>query len=198
LVTANFKNTKATLAPTIKDSKVMKILNKEISVSSFQKTSIVKKFADLKFEHKLLVAGFFVLGLFSFLNNKSAPAPAEPTQDSAPESVDTYIPHGFTLIPLEIANAESLSSIIGNMGGVVDLYLAPNEVRKGGIRVASRVKLLRAPLNPEQFAILIKETEGQRILQQSGPFFAVVQNPEVRGGKLAAEKQNTVKIDYAN
>lgn len=175
----------------------MKILNKEINASSFLKTSL-DKISQLKFEHKLLLAGFIILGTFAILNNKPNPAPAEPKEEVAPESVDTFIPRGFTLIPLEIANADALGSIIGNMGGVVDLYLAPSELRKGGIRVASRIKLLRAPRNPEQFAVLVKETEGQRILQQSGPFIAVVQNPEVRGGKLAAEKQNSVRIDYAN
>lgn len=174
----------------------MKILNKEINGSSFLKTSL-DKISQLKFEHKLLVAGFFVVGAFAIL--KSTPPPAKPVEEIIPESVDTYIPHGFTLIPLEISNTDALASIMGNMGGVVDLYLAPNESRKGGIRVATRVKLLRAPRNPEQFAVLIKESEGQRVLQFSGPFIAVVQNPDVRGGKLAAEKtQNSVRIDYAN
>jgi hypothetical protein len=198
LVLANFNNTKAHRTRTdIKDLKVMKILNKEISVSSFQPTALSKIITDLKFEHKLLLAGFIVLGVIAFLNSKPAtPPPA--TTESGPESLDTFIPRGLTLIPLEISNAEALGSIVGNMGGVVDLFLAPSETRKGGIRVASRVKLVRAPRNPDQFAILVKESEGEKILQQSGPFIAVVQNPEVRGGKLANEKQNTVRIEYSN
>ncbi|WP_413292684.1 hypothetical protein ACLSU7_14775 [Bdellovibrio sp. HCB185ZH] len=176
----------------------MKILNKEINVSNFQTTNLVNKFKDLKFEQKLLLGGFITLGIIAFLNNQPAPS-APVASESTPESLDTFIPQGLTLIPLEIANAEALSSIVGNMGGVVDLYLAPTDTRKGGIRVASRVKLVRAPRNPDQFAILVKETEGQRILQQSGPFIAVVQNPEVRGGKLTTtEKQNAVRIEYSN
>ncbi|UYL09170.1 hypothetical protein B9G69_001090 [Bdellovibrio sp. SKB1291214] len=176
----------------------MKILNKEIKASSFLKTSH-DKFQNLKFEHKLLIAGFIVIGAFAILHNKPATPVVETRQEVAPESVDTYIPHGFTLIPLEISNSDALASIMGDMGGVVDLYLTQTDSRKGGIRVASRVKLLRAPRNPEQFAVLVKESEGQRILQYSGPFLAVVQNPDVRGGKLAAEKQqNSVRIDYAN
>ncbi len=175
----------------------MKIFGKEISVSNFQQTALAKRFSELKFEHKLLLAGFIVLGLIAFLNNKPTP-PAVAIQESTPESLDTFIPRGLTLIPLEIANADALGSIVGNMGGVVDLYLAASETRKGGIRVASRVKLVRAPRNPDQFAILVKESEGARILQQRGPFIAVVQNPEVRGGKLTAEKQNSVHIEYSN
>ncbi|WP_246845721.1 hypothetical protein [Bdellovibrio sp. ZAP7] len=176
----------------------MKILNKEISASNFQTINLVNKIKELKFEHKLLLGGFIVSGAITFLNSKpTTPAPA--ATETAPESLDTFIPQGLTLIPLEIANSEALSSIVGHMGGVVDLYLAPTDARKGGIRVASRVKLVRAPRNPDQFAILVKETEGQRILQQSGPFIAVVQNPEVRGGKLTtAEKQKTVRIEYSN
>ncbi|QLY27493.1 hypothetical protein HW988_16350 [Bdellovibrio sp. KM01] len=152
---------------------------------------------ELKFEHKLLLGGFIILGAITFLNSKPTLPPA--TAETAPESLDTFIPQGLTLIPLEIANSEALSSIVGNMGGVVDLYLTPTDARKGGVRVASRVKLVRAPRNPDQFAILVKETEGQRILQQNGPFIAVVQNPEVRGGKLTTtEKQNAVRIEYSN
>ncbi|WP_413585325.1 hypothetical protein [Bdellovibrio sp. HCB274] len=175
----------------------MKILNTEINSSSFQKLSLINRLRDLKFEHKLLVAGFIIIGAITFLNQKPETAVAPP-EEIKPESVDTFIPRGLVLIPLELANAEALSSIMGDMGGVVDLYLASDEKRSGGIIVASRVKLVRAPRNPDQFAVLVREADGRKILQKNGPFFAVVQNPDVRGANLARENQNAVRIEYSN
>ncbi|WP_413558683.1 hypothetical protein [Bdellovibrio sp. HCB209] len=176
----------------------MKILNKEINATNFLEMSLVKKILALKFEYKLLMAGFVVLGCISYFNSNAKPVPAPTAEELPPESVDTFIPQGLVLIPLELSNSESLASIIGNMGGVVDLYLTSQEGRKGGYLVASRVKLVRAPRNPDQFAVLVKESEGQKILKQNGPFVAVVQNPEVRGSKVVQERKNSVQIEYAN
>lgn len=177
----------------------MKILNKEISATNFLETPLAKKISTLKFEYKLLAAGFIIFGAIAFFNNtkKSVAPPAAP-EELAPESVDTFIPQGLVLIPLELSNGESLGSIIGTMGGVVDLYLSSQEGRKGGFLVASRVKLVRAPRNPDQFAVLVKEAEGQKILKQNGPFIAVVQNPEVRGSQIVNQRKNSVHIEYAN
>lgn len=92
-------------------------------------------------------------------------------------SADTYIPYGYVLIPLEIQNAESLTNIVGDLGGVVDLYTVSSEFQKS-LKIAHKVKLLRAPLNPQQFAVLVKESESSQILSHAGPFTAVIQNPD--------------------
>jgi len=104
---------------------------------------------------------------------------AENSRSSAaeePYSADTIIPAGFVLVPIEIQNIDSLASIIGQFG-VIDLFTTPHPGQKSGVRVGRRLKLLRAPLNPQQFAVLVPENEAAPILQASGPYFAVIQNP---------------------
>ncbi|MBO9667132.1 MAG: hypothetical protein J7501_10000 [Bdellovibrio sp.] len=143
--------------------------------------------------------GFLLLGAIAFLSSQKKDPDTSSQDSTAPsKSVDTFIPRGTVLVPLELANAESLSSLVGDMGGVVDLYLAANETRKGGLKVGSKLKLLRAPLNPQQYAVLVKDSESTRLLSYSGPFIAVVQNPDERSTGIAQEKRKSVSIDYQN
>lgn len=146
------------------------------------------------------LVGFLVIGLIAFVSSpsKSEQDPLETV--TAPASVDTYIPAGHVLVPIEVANAESLASLVGDMGGVVDLYLASNDTQKGGLKVGSKLKLLRAPLNPQQYAVLVKDSESPRLLSFSGPFIAVVQNPEARGNSVtpASAPRKAVRIEYQN
>lgn len=160
----------------------------------------MEKLRQLKFDTKLLLIAFVGFGVLSFiLTFSKSEAPAPITKEEAPTtSVDTFIPKGFVLVPLELANADSLGSLVGDMGGVVDLYLASKDNRKSGLKVASRIKLLRAPLNPQQYAVLVKENESSRLLSMTGPFIAVVQNPDSKGTELAQSKKSSIKIDYQN
>lgn len=148
--------------------------------------------------NSLLVA-FVLLGFISYLSNK-AKEPSSVPESFLPEpkSVDTFIPRGFVLVPLEISNAESLASLVGDMGGVVDLYLATNAQQKGGLKVGTKLKILRAPLNPQQYAVLVRENESSRLLSYSGPFIAVVQNPEEKGTQLSSSGPARIRVDYQN
>lgn len=151
----------------------------------------------------LLVIAFVVMGAVSWITsaNQSHEIAVEPSYKNqpTPRSVDTYIPKGLALITIEIANAEGLSSLIGDQGGVVDLYLATTEKQKGGLKVAEKVKLMRAPLNPELFAVLIKASEGPKLLSYQGPFIAVVQNPDEKGSLLpTTAAKSKVRVDYQN
>jgi hypothetical protein len=159
----------------------------------------MEKWRQFKIETKVLVIGFLLLGVIAFFSSQQKPPePSSPEYSAPSKSVDTFIPRGTVLVPLELANAESLSSLVGDMGGVVDLYLAANESRKGGLKVGSKLKLLRAPLNPQQYAVLVKDSESTRLLSYSGPFIAVVQNPDERGTGIAQQKRKSISIDYQN
>lgn len=151
-------------------------------------------------KNNLLLCGFIILGPIAYFSQNTPEEKDVPTSFTVPDvkSADTFIPRGFVLVPIEMANAESLSSLVGDVGGVVDLYLATTDRQKGGQKVGSRLKLLRAPLNPQQYAVLVKDSESQRILQHSGPFVAVVQNPETRGAEVTSNGPSRVKIDYQN
>lgn len=146
------------------------------------------------------LTGFIVLGLVAFVTSPSKEISDPLETVRAPTSVDTFIPRGHVLVPIELANAESLASLVGDLGGVVDLYLASNDRQKGGLKVGSKLKLLRAPLNPDQYAVLVKDSESPRLLSFAGPFIAVVQNPEEKGTEVTTTSSAAprLRIDYYN
>lgn len=120
-----------------------------------------------------LALGLVVLAIELFSSDKS-----EATTSAHEESFDfdTMIPAGHLLIPLELSNAESLASLSGQFS-IVDLYVSGDKGKKG-FKIASAVKLLRAPLNPQQFAVLVREEESTKIVTHEGPFFAALKNPK--------------------
>lgn len=159
---------------------------------------MIKKVTEL-IKSNLLVAAFFILGALSLvlsLKEKPDDVPVATAKNAI--SADTYIPRGYVLVPLEITNADSLTSLVGDIGGVVDLYLPNTEQQKGGLKVGSKLKLLRAPLNPQQYAVLIKETDSSRLLSYSGPFIAVVQNPDEKGNHVTSSEPTKIRIEYQN
>ena len=96
--------------------------------------------------------------------------------------MDTHIPVGFVLVPIEVINKESLYAILGSHG-VVDLFLTGKKGQKV-YKIAHHVKMLRAPLDPSRFAVLVPEQEVTKILKHQQPFFAVVQNPKQRNTRF--------------
>ncbi len=159
---------------------------------------MIRKTIDL-IKNNLLVAAFFTLGALSLvLSLKEKPNDIPVTTEKNATSADTFIPRGYVLVPLELTNSESLASLVGDIGGVVDLYLANTEQQKGGLKVGSKLKLLRAPLNPQQYAVLVKDTDSSRLLSYAGPFIAVVQNPDEQGNHVTSSGPNKIRIEYQN
>ena len=105
-----------------------------------------------------------------------------------PAAVDTLIPKGYVLVPIEVQNYEALDSILGRFG-VVDLFQGGQETGQNQNLVARNVRMLRAPQNPSHFAILIREEEVARILKQGGLFMVIVKRPEQSGTEFV----NTMK-----
>jgi len=157
---------------------------------------IIKKL-DLK--SKILLASFLTLGALALLLNprKEEVVVAETGAPAGP-SVDTFIPSGYVLVPIELVNGESLNSLVGDMGGVVDLYLSSNEDKRKSVKVGSKLKLLRAPLNPQQYAVLVKDSESSLLLSYSGPYLAVVQNPDAKVQGVTQGGKASVRIEYQN
>lgn len=88
---------------------------------------------------------------------------------SEPLEIDIMIPSGFVLLPIEVENYESLDSVLGQMG-VVDLYQNQAGSNKRSL-VASFVRILRNPHNPNQFSILVPEKNAALITNHFGPYF---------------------------
>jgi hypothetical protein len=101
-------------------------------------------------------------------------------------AVDTYIPKGFVLVPIEVRNYEALDSILGSFG-IVDLYQAQS-ADSTKLRLAARnVRLMRAPQNPQHFAVLIEETRASGVLRDGGLFTVIVKRPGGGGTEFVEE-----------
>lgn len=120
-------------------------------------------------------------GVFAFvLDNRKPETTAAEIEPESPESAATFIPAGFVLVPIEVANYESLDSILGKFG-VVDLYTSSIDPNQRPKKIAARIKILRAPLNPNHFAVLAAEEDSSKLVGFSGPLTVVVQNPNSPG-----------------
>ncbi|OFZ30463.1 MAG: hypothetical protein A2622_08655 [Bdellovibrionales bacterium RIFCSPHIGHO2_01_FULL_40_29] len=150
------------------------------------------KSIKLSQQNKILLLSFLILiaayAIFS----------AKPTEKGAkPERIyaDTLIPKGMVLIPIELLNADAVAGLMDQYG-VVDLYSGPS-ANVGSKKLASKVKVMRAPLNPNQYAALVPENISGYIMSLSGPFWAVVQNRNAQEATgIADRKAAPVRIEY--
>lgn len=167
-------------------------------------TSLIQKYElskNKQLQNKILIGIFAFFGILIMVdqassNPEKSPLQLERSQESP--SADTYIPVGFTLVPIEIVNSLQISPLIGQVGGQVDLYKVSETGRKSKL-VYSAAKLLRAPLDPEQFAALIPSETVLQLLSESTKFFAVVLNPNQKPKKkVLAKKQRQplIEIEY--
>ena len=91
------------------------------------------------------------------------------------QNLDTYIPEGFVLVPVELSNNASLVGLLENKG-IVDLYTG-DPSRQQAQKAATAVKIIRSPRNPSYFAVLVPENKAPFLIQRFQPFHAVIQNP---------------------
>mgnify|MGYP000956954962 CR=1 FL=1 len=138
--------------------------------------------AALAWEKKILLyAG--VLSLIPLVGLSLQPARPAPKKEIA--EVDTLIPQGFVLIPIEVQNYEALDSILGRFG-LVDLFQAGEGQ---GRLVARNVRILRAPQNPTHFAVLVAENRVDEILKNGGLFTVIVKRPGGAGTEFVTTAQ---------
>lgn len=126
---------------------------------------------QLSLQNKILLVSFAIFIILYFIlhaKNKEAPAATE----NKPLYADTLIPKGQVLVPIELANIESLTGLIDQFG-IIDLY---GGAEKDSTLLASRVKILKAPLNPNRYAVMVSENLSREIMKHKGPFWAVLQN----------------------
>lgn len=114
------------------------------------------------------------------------------------ETADTIIPADHVLIPIEISNQESLDSVIGPYG-VIDLFSMGDLPSQKGTKVASDIRLIRAPLDPQQFAVLVHESIATHVVSIPGPYFVVIKNPLHSSAKIQVKKEKSPsRIKYFN
>jgi len=133
-------------------------------------------------ERKILL-GAFALALLPILAGllwQAGSSESAEASNKAAAQVDTYIPKGFVLVPIDVQNFEALDSILGHFG-IVDLFQGgqPNGPKQH--LVARNVRILRAPHNPAHFAILVQESQVADILKNSSLFTVIVKRPSASG-----------------
>jgi hypothetical protein len=146
-------------------------------------------------ENRVLVALVFLSGLMALMaefRSSSNDSNELPTPDPS-----TLIPAGYVLVPIEVQNPEALDSILGN-NGVVDLFIGPRDGGTGARKIAEKIKILRAPLNPNHFAVLAPEDEAPALVRETGPYSVVVQNPKESGTAFVKGKKRTSRIFVEN
>lgn len=143
-------------------------------------------------------AGIASIPIFLSLVIHSEPAP--PATSKASAQMDTYIPKGFVLVPIDVQNYAALDSILGNFG-LVDLFHPANPEHPSPRLVARNVRLLRAPQNPSHFAILIQDGKVENVLKWGSQFTVILKRPDPSGTEIVKEAQNhkrTIVYDRGN
>ena len=131
------------------------------------------------------VISILVIGVASTQNSSSQ---ASSLGAGTPAGVDTFIPKGYVLVPIDVQNYEALDSILGKFG-VVDLF---RNRADGGQLIAKNVRLLRAPQNPSRFAVLIAESQASEILKYQGLVFVTLKPPNQRGTEIVNTQSHSM------
>lgn len=156
------------------------------------KVDFKKSWQDEKIKFSLMFLG---LAILSYFVSKADTPPPKPAQEEMIQ-LDSMIPEGFVLLPLDLVNREALSSIVGATA-VIDLFTVNAQTLNPSKKIAKRIKIIRTPRNPDQFALLIQENETHQILNYTGPYFAVIQNKTSSGSKLVPKSiSQDVQISY--
>jgi hypothetical protein len=153
---------------------------------------------DLNNKNHWSLFAFLLLGAIAYFSSSEAKTEKIEAQSIPQESIDTFIPQGYTLVPVKVANYEAVSGLISSIGGVVDLYLAQTETQKGGLKVGSKLKIYRSQDTPDLYSVLIPSDQSSDILKYEGPFIAVIHNPKSRGAEITRHNKSGIQIHYQN
>ena len=129
--------------------------------------------------NKILIGGFLAVGILVVLSHYTSASTNQSIAVEPPPSADTFIPAGFTLVPIQLANNEAIGAIVSDFA-IVDLFLSGELPGSRGRRVAQNVRLMRAPLNPQQFAVLVRENDIEHLFSNNSTFFAVIKNQKIK------------------
>ena len=133
--------------------------------------------ADQKILAATVLISLLLVPLYALVNSSTSSESEGPAARSG--AVDTMIPKGYVLVPLEVENYEAVDSILGHFG-VVDLFQRQT-------LVARNVRILRAPQNPSHFAVLVREGEVKEVLQNGGSFSVVIKPRQKDGTEFVKQ-----------
>lgn len=158
-----------------------KIIDKTLEYRKFVYLKKMEIYNDPKKKQLYASCLAFILLLIASLvwdeSHQTQQKNLELNNSGSTKSVSTLIPKGQVLVPIQLINSESLDSLLGSYG-LVDLYIPDQRHPGRSLKISDKVKILRAPLNPQQFAVLVPESESAKYVHYEGPLFAVIQNPQ--------------------
>lgn len=140
-------------------------------------------FLKYKIEFGIVIISL-LLTILSLLGTKEQ---KKITVASSKIEVDSLIPLGYTLIPIEIKNLSQVSFLIGEYG-VVSIFEAGNNAQP----IAQGVRLIRSPLDSGHFAVLAPQNKSHVILNSKSPFYVTILNPKNYENKFKKTKKQTL------
>ena len=105
------------------------------------------------------------------------------SEKSQKVSLDTLVPKGFVLVPIDILNGKDIMNLIGSHG-VVDLYSYSKRTDLPKEQIAKSIKILPPEMEEGLFVALVPEQEVNKLFEYSPPFYAVIQNPQKQGSQI--------------
>lgn len=143
------------------------------------------------------LGGFFVLGFILILQSwpESKAQQQEKTEEAEPWNVDTLIPAGLILVPIEIQNFTTFSAMVGD-AAVVDLWTYNTDSERRSKKIATQIKIIRAPLDATRFGILVPEHEAGEILIHGDQFYVTIHNPKKNESKIIQKKLESKKVHF--
>ncbi len=155
----------------------------------------IKTLKSIK-ENKHLVAGFILIVCVSiYYNHVEKPDLVVKNNDQI--FADTILPKGFILFPIRLENIEAIQGVIHQFG-IIDVYTA-NQPGRPSKKVLSKIKILQAPYNPNEYALLLAESLSSKMMAEVGPFLGVIQNrsvsTDISEAKPKTESKN-IHIEY--
>ena len=104
-------------------------------------------------------------------------------------SLDSLVPKGFVLMPIELRNGQDIIDIIGSYA-VVDLYAYSDKTGLPEILAASALKVLSPSTEEGSFIALVPEKSALHLFDYTESFYAVIQNPEKTGAKIYKKEKS--------
>lgn len=122
-------------------------------------------------------------------------------QDAPQESIEatTFIPLNHSLIPIKLVNQNAISSMIENFGWV-DLYTVnkrDSEYKKGH-KIVKKIRILRAPLDPNQFGIIVPTEFVDPILEKGPRYFATLNKKQFYKSELVINPKGKKRVQYGD
>jgi len=97
------------------------------------------------------------------------------------ENFSTFIPKGYSLVPIDVVNYKSLDSVLGQFG-TVDVF-TKNTSQKSStlVKLASNVKALRSQAESSNIAVLVPTEAVLLLLSQTEGLFLALSSSENSG-----------------